>query len=256
MVAESRSMSSDRAGQAEDVEGVLAIVQARTSSARLPGKVLADVSGEPMLALLLRRLQRSREIDTIVVATSDEPGDDPVEALARDLAVGVHRGPRDDVLTRFVGAARGRGGPIARITGDCPLIDPCVVDDLVRLFARSEECAYASNIDPPTYPDGFDAEVFSPEALAAVDARATDPSDREHVTVAIRRDPERFPAVNLARDEDLSGLRWTVDTAEDLEFMRLIADRLGSERHTAGLGEILRAVRAEPSLASFSGQRG
>ena len=237
-------------------DGVLALVQARTSSARLPGKVLADVAGEPLLALLLRRLTRCAEVEHVVVATSDEPGDDRVESLARELGTGVYRGARDDVLARFAGAASGHGGPIARITGDCPLIDPEVVDRVIRLFRETDACVYASNVHPPTYPDGLDAEVISAEALRTADREATSAEDREHVTTFIRRQPDRFPAANQAREPDLSGLRWTVDEREDLEFVRLVATRLGDERHTAGLERILGAVRSEPSLAEFKGRRG
>jgi spore coat polysaccharide biosynthesis protein SpsF len=234
----------------------LAIVQARISSTRLPAKVLAEVEGEPMLSLLLRRLSRATEVDRICVATSEEPDDDAVETAARESAVDVFRGPRDDVLTRFVGAARGHTGPIVRITADCPFIDPEVVDDLVRLFKATPGCAYASNIEPRSFPHGLDAEVFSPQALAEAAAEAQTASDREHVTPIMRRQLERFGAANLTAAEDLSELRWTVDTVEDLEFVRRVAARLGPRRHTAGLSEILAEVRAEPSLSDFRGRRG
>jgi spore coat polysaccharide biosynthesis protein SpsF len=234
----------------------LAIAQARTSSTRLPGKVLAEIEGEPMLSLLLRRLSHSTEIDCVCVATSEEPGDDPVEAVARDSMVKVFRGPLGDVLSRFVGAAHGHTGPIVRITADCPLIDPGVVDDLVRLFNGTPRCAYASNVEPRSFPRGLDAEVFSPQALAEAAAEAQTASDREHVTPIMRRQLERFGAANLTAAEDLSELRWTVDTVEDLEFVRRVAARLGPRRHTAGLSEILAEVRAEPSLSDFRGRRG
>src|SRR5436190_2186445 len=194
----------------------LAIVQARMSSTRLPGKVLADVEGEPMLALLLRRLSRSQEVDSIVVATSTEPGDDAIERVGHNLGYLVHRGPRDDVLARFLEASAGQRGPLVRITADCPLIDSVIEDDVVRLYKRSS-CAYASNIDPRTFPVGLDTEVFSVEALRATHAETWDANDREHVTEAIIRQSERFPAASLVQEKDLSDLRWSVDYLDDLE---------------------------------------
>jgi spore coat polysaccharide biosynthesis protein SpsF len=234
----------------------VAIVQARMSSTRLPGKSLADVHGEPALALLVARLGRAETLERIVVATSTDPHDDPVAELAGGLECEVHRGPRDDVLTRYVEAAGERPGPFVRITADCPLIDPEVVDGVVRLHAESQGAVYASNIEPRTFPVGLDTEVVSREALLRVSADAGDPADREHVTLVIRRDPERYPRVNLVHDPDLSHLRWTVDYEDDLEFVRLLVERLGERRHEAGLDEVLAAVRQEPSLAGYRDRRG
>jgi spore coat polysaccharide biosynthesis protein SpsF (cytidylyltransferase family) len=224
---------------------------------RLPGKVLADVGGEPVLALLLRRLRRSRDIERIVVATSTDPADDRIEQVARGMSCDVHRGSRDDVLSRFAGAATGHAGPLARVTADCPLIDSVIVDAVIDLFCGTAGCAYASNIEPRTYPDGLDVEVFSSEALGVVAAGAVDPQDREHVTPAIRRDPHRFRSASLVcEEEQLGDVRWTVDTHDDLEFVREVVARLGPRRYTAGMREILEAVRREPSLTNYGGRRG
>jgi spore coat polysaccharide biosynthesis protein SpsF (cytidylyltransferase family) len=226
------------------------------SSTRLPGKSVADVCGEPMLALLLHRLEQSREIDRIVVATSTEAADDAIEGLANAGGYEVYRGPRDDVLTRFAGAAEGVQEAIVRVTGDCPLIDPSVVDELVRLFHLTPGCAYASNVEPRSYPDGLDVEVLSPQILAWLAAEADDPYDREHVTTAIRRDVQRYPSASLLYEEQLGELRWTVDTAHDLEFVRKVVERLKTRRYQAGLLEILAVIHEEPSLAAYHGRRG
>jgi spore coat polysaccharide biosynthesis protein SpsF len=236
--------------------GAPAIVQARMSSTRLPGKTLADVDGEPMLALLLRRLRRACKIGEIVVATSVEASDDPIVRLARSVGVGVSRGPRRDVLARFLVAIGDRSGPIVRITGDCPLIDPAIVDDTVERFRSVPGCAYASNIEPRTFPDGLDVEVIDAAALRVVAREPLDVGDREHVTSAIRTRPERFRQAALVRASDLGELRWTVDEPEDLEFVRAVVRRLADSRYEAGLAEILHAVRDEPSLAAFHGCRG
>jgi spore coat polysaccharide biosynthesis protein SpsF (cytidylyltransferase family) len=234
----------------------LAIVQARMSSTRLPGKVLADVEGEPMLALLLRRLSRARRVDEVRVATSVLPADEPIAATARELGFAVHRGSLDDVLERFVEAAAGHAGPIVRITADCPFVDPEIVDALVTLRAGSPRCAYASNVDRRTYPDGLDVEVVAKAALLEAHAETSDPVAREHVTAVVRADPRRWPAQALVHEgEDLGALRWTVDTPEDLAFVRAVAAALGARRHEAGLDEILATVRADGKLAAMPGGR-
>ena len=235
----------------------LAIVQARMSSSRLPGKVLADVGSEPMLSLLLRRLARAQRIDRVVVATSVESEDAAVADVAHGLGVDVARGPLDDVLERFVQAMDAFAGPVVRITGDCPLIDPSLVDSAIAAFLARPGCAYASNIAVRTYPDGLDVEVIEPAALRVADAEATDPSDREHVTALVRRDPKRFPAVEIRHDTPLGDLRWVVDTEADLAFVRAVVVRLGDRRYEASLEEILEAVRTPPSLAGrYGGRRG
>jgi spore coat polysaccharide biosynthesis protein SpsF len=225
-------------------------------STRLPGKSLADIIGEPSLALLVRRLEGARELDSALVATSVDPADDPVERAARQLGCEVHRGPQDDVLTRFVEATRDHDGTIVRITADCPLTDPALVDELVALLHRSPEASYASNVEPRTFPVGLDLEAFGTETLREVDRSAHEPELREHVTLLMRRERERFPHVTLTNYEDLSELRWTVDHPDDLEFVRRLVPRLGDRRYTAGMDEILAAVRQDPSLAEFRGRRG
>jgi spore coat polysaccharide biosynthesis protein SpsF len=225
------------------------------SSERLPGKVLADVGGEPMLSLLLGRLARAERVGSIVVATSTEREDDAVAALAERLGFGSHRGSRDDVLGRLAEAAAGHEGTVVRVTGDCPLIDPEVVDAVIALLEATAGCAYASNVEPRTYPDGLDVEALPSAVLAELAREATDAPDREHVTTMIRRDPDRWPRASLEGDEDLADLRWTVDTEEDLEFVREVAGRLGDRRESAGLEEIREAALREPSLAGFGGAR-
>jgi spore coat polysaccharide biosynthesis protein SpsF (cytidylyltransferase family) len=238
------------------VVGALAIVQARMSSTRLPGKTLADVEGEPMLALLLRRLRHARQIGEILLATGTDVLDDPIAQLASAVGVAVIRGSREEVLARFLVAIADREGPVVRITGDCPLIDPDIVDRTIERFLSVPGCAYASNIEPRTFPDGLDVEVFDTGALRTVAREPLDTYDREHVTSAIRTRPGRFPQTALVGKCDLGALRWTVDEPEDLEFVRALVRRLGDRRHEAGMAEILSAVREEPSLATFHGCRG
>lgn len=234
----------------------LAVVQARMSSTRLPGKVLADVGGEPMLALLVRRLKRTSSVGRIVVATSDDGSDDPVAEAARKAGTDVHRGSLTDVLARFVGAAGDHDGPIVRITADCPLTDPEVVEAVIEAFRLTPGATYASNVEDRTYPDGLDVEVFSPEALALADRLATDPSDREHVTTLMRRYPDRFPCASVMGPEHFEDLRWTVDDPADLDFIRAVVARLGDARYAATMSDVLDAIRRAPSLARYEGLRG
>ena len=208
-----------------------------------------------MLALLLRRLSAARGVERTIVATSTDEVDTPIATAAAELGAGVSRGPRDDVLARFAGAIGGYQGAVARITGDCPLIDPEIVDAVIERFHDEPGCAYASNVDPRTYPDGLDVEVVDADALRAADAEIDDPADREHVTSAIRASPDRFPAVAVTSPVDLGELRWTVDRADDLEFVRAVVERLGDRRYEAGLTEILDAVRRPPSLAEYGGAK-
>jgi spore coat polysaccharide biosynthesis protein SpsF len=238
-----------------DTQEVLAVVQARMSSTRLPGKVMADVGGEPMLALQLARLARAQQLNRVVVATSTDAGDDAIADLVRDQKSDVYRGPLDDVLARFVGAAAGHSGPIMRITADCPLIDPAVVDQVIDLFRATAGCDYASNIEPRTYPIGLDVEVVASEVLRQVATDATEPNDREHVTWAIRRQLDRYRSATLTNDRELGDVRWTVDEADDLAFVREVVGRLGPRRYEAGLDEILGAILREPSLADYRGRR-
>jgi spore coat polysaccharide biosynthesis protein SpsF len=229
--------------------GALAIVQARMSSTRLPGKTLADVGGEPLLGLLLNRLRRARTLERIVVATSDHADDDAIAAFVATAVpeVGVARGPLGDVLQRFVIALGDHPGPVVRITADCPLIDPYVVDELVNAFAAAGPGArYGSNIEHRTYPDGLDTEVFTRAALLDAAEHATAPAEREHVTPYLRA---RGADVAIESGLGLGAERWTVDTATDLEFVRAVVARLGERRHDAPLAEILEAVRRPPALA-------
>jgi spore coat polysaccharide biosynthesis protein SpsF (cytidylyltransferase family) len=199
---------------------VVAIVQARASSERFPQKVLADVEGLPLLARLVRRVRVSGECAAVAVATSIREDDDAVARIAVDEDVAVIRGPLDDVLERYrIAAEELDADAVVRITGDCPLVDPNVVDAIVRTF-RSSGADYVSNVHPPTYPDGLDVEVLSRDALERVAREAVRPSEREHVTLYIAEHSERFTIENVAHTPDLSALRWTVDYPEDLEFVR------------------------------------
>ena len=197
----------------------VAILQARMSSTRLPGKVMKSVAGRPMLERQIERLRRCSTLDRLIVATSD----DVLASLLLSIGVEVYRGPLADVLGRYVGAIEALGvtGQVVRLTADCPLTDPEIVDACVRLQTR-RRVDYASNAQRRTYPRGLDVECFSLDALLTAGREATDPYDREHVTPFLYRNPERFSQGDLVQDRDESALRWTVDTPEDLAFVERV----------------------------------
>lgn len=201
----------------------VAILQARMSSSRLPGKVMKPLAGRPMVERQIERLRRCETLSRLVVATSDDPSDDVLAAFLGDIGVEVHRGPLADVLGRYVGAieALGVSGQVVRLTADCPLADPGVIDDCVRLQAKLG-VDYCSNGRNRTYPRGLDVEVFNAEDLLTAGREATDPYDREHVTPYLYRAGARFTQGELVQARDESALRWTVDTPEDYAFVEKV----------------------------------
>lgn len=201
---------------------ILAILQARTSSTRLPGKVLMPILGQPMLARQIERVRRARRIDRLVVATSSEASDDAVAALCHQLGVARFRGSLDDVLDRFYKAAAPyRPAHVVRLTGDCPLADPHLIDRLIG-FHLDGGFDYSSNSLERTYPRGLDAEIMNLATLGEAWHEARLAPEREHVTPFIYRHPERYRLGSLTGDRDLSALRWCVDEPEDMEVARSI----------------------------------
>jgi spore coat polysaccharide biosynthesis protein SpsF len=233
----------------------VAIVQARMTSTRLPGKVLLDLGGRPMLARQLDRLGLCKMLDEIVVATTTNRTDDPIVDLCKEQGVRFFRGSEQDVLGRYVSAAREAGADvIARVTSDCPLIDPQVTDSVVsELVKNSSACDYASNSNKRTFPRGLDAEAFFFDTLLRMDRLATSNAAREHVTLFLTYErPELFVRRGVVDEQDHSDLRWTVDTEVDLEVVRMIFDGLEMGNRTVFYPEILDYVLARPQLCSMN----
>jgi spore coat polysaccharide biosynthesis protein SpsF (cytidylyltransferase family) len=210
------------------------------SSRRLPGKVLAEIAGRPGLQLLLERLGGADEVEVICVATSEGPEDDPIAELAARLGVECVRGSLEDVLGRYrLAASRLDADAVVRVTGDCPLLDPAVVDMDVRRW-REDDVDYVSNLtDPPSFPIGQHAEVISRPVLDAVDSEATDPADREHVTLFVRRRSDRFELVTIEGRPGWGRLRMVLDTPDDLAQLQELGRRCGPE---ASLEELISAL--------------
>ena len=208
----------------------VAVVQARMGSSRLQGKALADLAGWPVLWHVVRRVQRARRADEVVVATSTSPADDPIDYFCTRAGIPVFRGSEIDVLDRVYQAARERpADAVVRITGDCPLIDPAVIDRVLENYAGGDY-DYVSNVIHYTYPDGMDVEVLSMMALARAWREAAKPSEREHVTTYVRFS-DRFRTLNVVHEPDLSplGHRWSVDEPGDLELVRRIYAELAAK---------------------------
>ena len=206
----------------------VAILQARMSSTRLPGKVLMPLAGEPMISRQIERLARSRRLSRLIVATSTDPSDDPLHAHLAATGVEVFRGSLQDVLARYMDCAHhfGLSGDIVRLTADCPLIDPDVVDEAIDLRISSGT-DYVANGRNRTYPRGLDVEVFPLSVLEEAGRRAVDDYDHEHVTPYIYHHPEAFTRCDLVHaSRNDSHLRWTVDTPEDYAFAAKVYDAL------------------------------
>ncbi len=223
----------------------IAIVQARLSSSRLPGKVMLPLLGEPILTRVMRRAGRAERLDDVIVATSDEPSDDPIIDLAAAEGWPVVRGSLHDLLDRYVMAARAFDADVVvRITSDCPLIDPAVVDLTVAAFADGD-VDYASNsLEPRTFPRGLDVEVIRRAALERAWREDTDPRWREHVTPFLYRHPEHFRLLAVPSSDPHPEQRWSVDTREDYALVRNIYDALGRDDFT--WQEALAVVDAHP----------
>lgn len=222
------------------------IVQARMSSTRLPGKVLLPLDGAPMLTRLVERLCRVQQADGIVIATTTNPPDDAIARLCDFLALPCHRGSEQDVLSRYAEAAAIHGAEsVVRVTSDCPLLDPALIDCVIERFEEGG-LDYVSNMHPPTWPYGMAVEVFGAESLAQADAEAATPEEREHVTPFFYWRPQRFRLANVAQTPDLSHHRWTVDTPEDYELVRLIFNTLHPRQPLFDQDDVLALLREHP----------
>ncbi len=220
-------------------------------STRLPGKVMRDIGGRTMLARVVRRLSRSKLIDLIVVATTTKVSDDTIVRECDRLKVPIFRGDEEDVLDRYYQAALAhQADAVVRITSDCPLIEPEVVDLVIRAFL--DGCPdYASNSLEKTYPRGLDTEVVTMEALIRAWQEATEPYQRVHVTPYIYQNPDQFKLLPVKSDVDYSHYRWTVDTQEDLDFVRAIYSRFGNE-DAFTWKDVLSILAAEPELTEIN----
>jgi len=254
--AAKKVVKSERAmnNASHSVEGpVVAIIQARMGSSRLPGKSMAEIEGRPMLWHVIQRVKRAALVDRVVVATSNALADGVIEKMCVQLDIPCYRGSETDVLDRYYQAARAeKATQVVRITADCPLIDPEVIDRVVRRFQRGD-VDYASNCMVRSYPDGLDTEICSFAALERAWQEGDKPSEREHVTPYLRSG--KFRTANIENDTASSGRhhRWTVDEAADLEFVRAVYKAFRG-RKVFGMKEIVDLLDKHPEIQKINAE--
>ena len=241
---------------------IVAVIQARSASKRLPDKVLLDIAGQPMLVRVFERTRKARSLDRVVIATTTNPKDSAIEALCRQRGYPCYRGSEHDVLDRYYQAALAeQASVVVRITADCPVIDAQVIDHTVNSFLGEPDASgrmpfdFAANRLPPpwgrSYPIGLDTEVCSFEALETAWREAELTHQREHVMPFFYEQPERFRILHVTHDPDYGALRWTVDTPEDLQVMRQIYAHFPG-RDDFGWLEILDLFKTHPELAQIN----
>ena len=235
---------------------ILAILQARLSSTRLPGKVLLPLAGAPMIVRQVERVRRAARIDRLVVATSDQPDDDRLAHVLGDAGVQVFRGPLDDVLARFMGALDAfPADHVVRLTGDCPLIDPDLIDATVDLlFERGADYSQNRLVDKG-FPKGQDVEVITASALRRAAAAASSAEEHEHVTWGVWNHPERYRVVRLEPPVDDGHVRWTVDRPDDYAFVAAVYEALYPANPAVSSDDVRAFVRGRPDLIDFGGDR-
>ncbi len=231
---------------------VLALLIARTSSTRLPGKVLLPILGSPMLSRQIERITRASGFDRLVVATSTTRSDDPVERICVDLGVEYFRGSLSDVVDRCYRAALlYQPRHVLKLSGDCPLADPDVIDALIEFHKRGK-FDYSSNVIEPTFPDGLDAEIFTFDCLADIATSADLPSEREHLVPYILRHGEKFRVGSLKQPVDQSNLRWTVDERRDFELVVQVYEALYPGNPIFTTNDIERFLTDNPDIVELN----
>jgi spore coat polysaccharide biosynthesis protein SpsF len=231
---------------------ILGIIQARISSSRFPGKVMMPILGEPMLLRQIERVRNSKKIDQILIATSTEPSDDLIENLCQSHKINCFRGSLNDVLDRYYCAAKFYGADqVVRLTGDCPLIDPQIIDQTINHHSKGNY-DYTSNAIEPTFPDGLDVEVMTFTCLEEAWKDATIPSHREHVTRFFYTQPNKFKLGLVKSDIDFSHFRWTVDEPIDLELVNDIYQSLYFKNSMFTFSDVLEYLEKNPELQKIN----
>ncbi|MDH5716653.1 MAG: glycosyltransferase family protein [Spirochaetia bacterium] len=231
---------------------ILAILQARVSSTRLPGKVLKEIIGKSMIQLEIERILKSKRIDKLILATSIDKSDDPLKKLCDKINIECFRGSLNDVLDRFYQAAKKYSTEhIVRLTGDCPLIDPEIIDEVIDFYINGNY-DYAANALEPTYPDGLDVEIFKFSVLKNAWKSAKLSSEREHVTSYFNRQPKKFKIGHFKNKQDLSFLRWTVDEPKDFELVTAVYEDLYGINSNFNTSDILQFLEKNSKWKNYN----
>ena len=229
-----------------------AIIQARLSSTRLPGKILKKVVNKTLLEHIIERIKYSKYIDNIIVATTKNKIDNQICQLLNKIGISYYRGSEEDVLERYYQTAIKFGCEyISRVTADNPFVDPKVTDQVIKMFMK-EKLDFAYNDKPPTYPEGINAEIFTFKALQKAQKESMDSFEREHVTQYFYRHPELFKQQNMKNNVDLSYLRWTVDTLDDFRMAQEVYRKLYNDKPIFLMNDILKLIEKYPSIAKMN----
>jgi len=224
---------------------IVAAVQVRMGSSRLPGKAMAEIEGHPMTWHIVNRLRQAKLLQGVVIAVPDDARNEPIRHMARDESIPYFADSEDDLISRIYGTARAFGADaIVRICGDCPLVDPDIVDRVIREYLFGE-WQYVCNVRPQTFPDGLDVGLYSSWLLKQLNGVLTSPVDREWFSVYVWENLHPDLMYNVTREPDISHLRWTVDYPEDLEFVREVYAELGIDFRTA---DVLALLERRPRL--------
>lgn len=235
---------------------IAAIIQARMGSTRLPGKVLLDLHGKPVIERVIERVLRSQKIHNVIIATTDKQEDDIIAEFVKQYhnpRITVFRGSELDVRDRYLKAAQQYGVDIiVRVTSDCPVIDPKIIDTVVSEFLASD-ADYAANIlEPRTYPRGLDVEVFSFDILQKIHKTVDDAHDREHVTLYIRKNPHLFTTKSIMHDQDYSNFRWTLDEPDDYKFLQAMYQNLYPMNPNFDMEEVIAFLDKHPEIIKIN----
>ena len=228
------------------------IIQARTDSIRLPNKVLLKLQGKSVLEHIIKRVSEAKKMDKVIVATTSKSENNKIVDVCKKLNIDYFRGSEEDVLDRYYQAAKQFGfSDVIRITGDCPMIDPEIIDQVIGLYQR-KNLDYATNVIPPTFPDGLDVEVFSQKVLEKSWKEAKLKSEREHVTVYMWQNPNLFKQNHLKNNTDLSSHRWVLDNPEDYEFMKRVYNKLYPIQPNFRLRDLLKFFSKNPKIEKIN----
>ncbi|MDD5450221.1 MAG: glycosyltransferase family protein [Candidatus Omnitrophica bacterium] len=233
---------------------ILGVIKARLGSTRLPGKALKEVCGKPLLRHIYERIAFSRLIDKTVIATADTEANKPIVEFAERYGIDYYAGSESDLIDRIYNAAKKfKGDIIVKIGADCPFADPAVIDDVIQFYlGHKDKYDYVCNTLPPTYPDGLDTEVLPFSTIERAWREIKDPFWREWISSYIVEHPGQYKTGNLANEQDLSGLRWTLDYEEDYVFVCRVFEKLYPKKKFFLMDDILRLLRQEPSIAEIN----
>jgi len=231
---------------------IAAIIQARTGSTRLPNKIFKLIEGKPLIWHITERVKRAKLVDEVIIATTTNAMDDSVEQWCNENGVAIYRGSENDVLNRYYGAAvKAKADVVIRITCDDPFKDPGVIDGTVQYFLDNQ-FDFASNNNPPTFPEGLDVEVMTFKTLETMEQNAATDFEREHVTQYVYKNPDKFSVGNYPYERDLSKLRWTIDTENDLEMARLVYSQLYPAKPFFTYKDILELLDKHPEITEIN----